>query len=147
MNKLFRLFAEKASFFTGTSWAFILALLVLMGWAASGPLFGFSQQWQLVINSFTTIVTFLMVFVIQNTQNRDFMALHLKLDELIRSNEDAHPGLIALQNLSDEELSVIEKGFERLRRRSSGGVREVLKEIEELAKSRDDRGKTVDSRS
>jgi low affinity Fe/Cu permease len=100
MNKLFRLFAEKVSFFAGTSWVFILALALLIGWAATGPLFGFTQQWQLVVNSFTTIVTFLMVFVIQNTQNRDFTALHLKLDELIRSNEGAHPGFIALQNLS-----------------------------------------------
>lgn len=67
MNKLFRLFAEKVSFFAGTSWVFILALALLIGWAATGPLFGFTQQWQLVVNSFTTIVTFLMVFVIQNT--------------------------------------------------------------------------------
>ena len=147
MNKFFRLFAEKISFFAGTSWAFILALVLLMGWAASGPFFQFSQPWQLVVNSFTTIVTFLMVFIIQNTQNRDFMALHLKLDELIRSNEDAHPGLIALQNLSDEELSVIEKGFERLRHRSGGTVRDVLKEIDELAHARDERGKSADSRS
>jgi len=147
MNKFFRLFAEKISFFAGTSWAFILALVLLMGWAASGPFFEFSQPWQLVVNSFTTIVTFLMVFIIQNTQNRDFMALHLKLDELIRSNEDAHPGLIALQNLSDEELSVIEKGFERLRHRSGGTVRDVLKEIDELAHARDERGKSADSRS
>jgi len=147
MNKFFRLFAEKISFFAGTSWAFILALVLLMGWAASGPFFEFSQPWQLVVNSFTTIVTFLMVFIIQNTQNRDFMALHLKLDELIRSNEDAHPGLIALQNLSDKELSVIEKGFERLRHRSGGTVRDVLKEIDELAHARDERGKSADSRS
>jgi len=147
MNKFFRLFAEKISFFAGTSWAFILALVLLIGWAASGPFFEFSQPWQLVVNSFTTIVTFLMVFIIQNTQNRDFMALHLKLDELIRSNEDAHPGLIALQNLSDEELSVIEKGFERLRHRSGGTVRDVLKEIDELAHARDERGKSADSRS
>src|SRR5438094_1360290 len=118
MNKLFRLFAEKVSFFSGTSWAFIGALAILIGWGMSGPLFGFSEQWQLIINSCTTIVTFLMVFVIQNTQNRDFKALHLKLDELIRTSEGAHYGLIALQNLSDEELNVIEKGFERLRRRS-----------------------------
>ena len=147
MNKLFRLFAEKVSFFAGTSWIFILALALLIGWAATGPLFGFTQQWQLVVNSFTTIVTFLMVFVIQNTQTRDFTALHLKLDELIRSNEGAHPGFIALQNLSDEELNLIEKGFERLRRNSGSNVRDVLEEIEELAKARDDRGKFSDSRS
>ena len=147
MNKVFRLFAEKIAFFAGTSWAFILALVLLLGWAASGPFFEFSQPWQLLVNSFTTIVTFLMVFIIQNTQNRDFMALHLKLDELIRSNDDAHPGLIALQNLSDAELSVIEKGFERLRHRSGASVRDVLNEIDELAKVRHDRENSAGSRS
>src|SRR5438067_3504763 len=134
MNKLFRLFAEKVAFFTGTSWAFIGALAVLVAWAATGPIFGFSDTWQLVINTSTTVITFLMVFVIQNTQDRDFKALHLKLDELIRVSEGAHHGLIALQNLSDEEVTVIEKGFERLRRRSGGNVRDVLAEIEELNK-------------
>ena len=140
MNKLFRLFAEKVAFFTGTSWAFIGALAVLVAWAATGPIFGFSDTWQLVINTSTTVITFLMVFVIQNTQDRDFKALHLKLDEIIRASEGAHHGLIALQNLSDEELNVIEKGFERLRRRSGGNVRDVLAEIEELNKAQDDRG-------
>jgi low affinity Fe/Cu permease len=87
MNKLFQRFAEKVNYFAGTSWAFILAAALLISWAMTGPLFGFSEQWQLIVNSFTTIVTFLMVFVIQNTQNRDFKALHLKLDELIRTSE------------------------------------------------------------
>src|SRR5947208_2817089 len=117
MNNLFRLFAEKIAFLAGTSWAFIGALAVLIGWGASGPLFGFSEQWQLAVNSFTTIVTFLMVFVIQNTQDRDFKAMQLKLDELLRTSEGAHRGLIALQNMSDEELGIIERGFERLRSR------------------------------
>jgi low affinity Fe/Cu permease len=135
MNKLFQRFAEKLAYFAGTSWAFILAVALLISWAMTGPLFDFSEQWQLIVNSFTTIVTFLMVFIIQNTQNRDFKALHLKLDELIRTGEGTHPGLIALQNLSDDELSVIEKGFERLRRRSGGSVRDVLAEIEDLAKA------------
>src|ERR1051325_158580 len=112
MNKLFRYFAEKVALLAGRSGRFIGALVVLVCWGLSGPLFGFSEQWQLAINSFTTIVTFLMVFVIQNTQDRDFKALHLKLDELIRADEGTHHGLIALQNLSDEELNVIEKGFE-----------------------------------
>jgi low affinity Fe/Cu permease len=147
MNNLFRQFAEKVSFLVGTSWAFICALAVLLSWSASGPFFNFSEQWQLVVNSFTTIVTFLMVFVIQNTQNRDFKALHLKLDELIRTSEGAHHGLIALQNLSDEELKVIEKGFERLRRRAGGNVREVLAEIEDLSRAREDRERAADSQS
>ena len=85
MNKFFRRFAEIIAAIVGTPWAFIAALLVLIGWGASGPLFGFSEPWQLAVNSFTTIVTFLMVFVIQNTQNRDFQALQLKLDELLRT--------------------------------------------------------------
>ncbi len=135
MNKPFQCFAEHVASFAGTSRAFFIALIVLIGWAVAGPLFRFSEQWQLFVNSITTIVTFLMVFIIQNTQNRDFKALHLRLDELLRTSSDAHPGLIALQNLSDEELSVIEKGFERLRKRSGGTVRDVLAEIEDLAKA------------
>src|SRR5436309_3756491 len=131
-------FSRAVTEWAGTSWAFAVALAVLLAWAATGPIFGFSDTWQLVINTSTTVITFLMVFVIQNTQERDFKALHLKLDELIRANENAHHGLIALQNLSDEELNVIEKGFERLRRRSGGSVRDVLAEIEELTKARDD---------
>jgi len=135
MNKSFQRFAEHVASFAGTSRAFFVALIVLIGWAVAGPFFGFSEQWQLLVNSFTTIITFLMVFIIQNTQNRDFKALHLKLDELLRTSSDAHPGLIALQNLSDEELSVIEKGFDRLRKRSGGTVRDVLAEIEDLARA------------
>jgi low affinity Fe/Cu permease len=147
MNKLFQRFAEKVAYLSGTSWAFSLALALLIAWAMTGPLYGFSEGWQLFIYTFTTIVTFLMMFVVQNTQNRDFKALHLKLDELIRTSEGAHRGLIARQNLSDEELSIIEKGFERLRRRSGGSVRAVLTEIEDLAKAREESGKSVGSRS
>lgn len=84
---------------------------MLIVWAATGPLFGFSEQWQLIINSCTTIVTFLMVFIIQNTQNRDFKALHLKLDELIRSSDNAHIGFINVQDLSDEDLHRWRKRF------------------------------------
>ena len=145
MNKFFQRFAERAAIFTGTARAFILALAILAVWGIAGPVFGFSEQWQLFINSVTTIMTFLMVFIIQNTQNRDFTALHLKFDEIIRTSEGAHKGLIALQNLSDEELSVIERGFERLRQRSGGGVREVLAEIEDLAKTGGERQKFPDS--
>ncbi|GAB4212055.1 MAG: hypothetical protein OHK0022_47390 [Roseiflexaceae bacterium] len=89
MNELFRKFANKTSDIVGSPWAFIAAVALIIGWAASGPLFGFSDTWQLVINTGTTIITFLMVFLIQNTQNRDARAIHLKLDELIRSVKGA----------------------------------------------------------
>jgi low affinity Fe/Cu permease len=115
MNQLFQKFAEKVSIIVGTPWAFMVAVAVIITWGASGPLFGFSEKWQLVINSFTTIVTFLMVFVIQNTQNRDFRALHLKLDGLIHADEDAHPRLMNLQNLSDEELDRWEQELKQAR--------------------------------
>jgi low affinity Fe/Cu permease len=115
MKQLFRKFAEKVSTIVGTPWAFILAVAVIGTWGISGPFFGFSQQWQLVINSFTTIITFLMVFVIQNTQNRDFKALHLKLDGLIHADEQAQPHLMNLQNLSDEELERWEQELKRAR--------------------------------
>jgi low affinity Fe/Cu permease len=128
MNKVFRRFAERISITAGTPWAFVAAVAVLIGWAVSGPFFGFSEHWQLVINSFTTIVTFLMVFIIQNTQNRDFKALHLKLDELIRATEGAHRGLIMVQDLSDEQLHRLEKAFHRIRRQA-GSSDDVIDEI------------------
>jgi len=87
MQKQFRRFAEKTSLAVGTPWAFMTAIGIVAVWGATGPLFGFSQQWQLLINSFTTIATFLMVFIIQNTQNRDFRILQLKLTELPRVSE------------------------------------------------------------
>ena len=97
--------------------AFALALLTVTLWAATGPLFGWSDTWQLVINTGTTIVTFLMVFLVQNTQNRDARALHLKLDELIRSVQDARNKLIDLENCSDEEIERIENQFRALKKR------------------------------
>src|SRR6185436_6538868 len=99
-------------------WAFLLALLVVIVWAATGPLFGFSEVWQLVINTGTTIITFLMVFLIQNTQNRDAKAMHLKLDELLRGVEGARTGMVDLEDLSDEELKKLQDEFQRLRERS-----------------------------
>jgi low affinity Fe/Cu permease len=93
----------------------LLAVIVLVLWAVSGPFFHFSDTWQLIINTGTTIVTFLVVFLIQNTQNRDAKALHLKLDELIRSHHPANDDLIDIQKLSDEELDQLEKRYERIR--------------------------------
>ena len=92
MNNAFRRFAHAAAATMGTPWAFLVALAVIVGWAVTGPVFGFSDTWQLVINTGTTIVTFLMVFLIQNTQNRDARALHLKLDELLRAVAAARTG-------------------------------------------------------
>jgi low affinity Fe/Cu permease len=95
----------------GSAWAFSLALLVVVVWAFTGPLFGFSNTWQLVINTGTTIVTFLMVFLIQNTQNRDGRAMQLKLDELIKTSKRARNSLIDLEDMSDDELDGFQKEF------------------------------------
>lgn len=116
MNELFRKFANAISHVVGTSWVFIIAVTVVIVWAASGPMFHFSDTWQLVINTSTTIITFLMVFLIQNTQNRDAKAIHLKLDELIRGVKGARTGLVNLEELSDSELEELHKEFERIHR-------------------------------
>ena len=116
MNEIFRKFANAVSNIVGTSWVFITAVTVVVVWAATGPMFHFSDTWQLVINTGTTIVTFLMVFLIQNTQNRDAMAIHLKLDELIRGVKGARTHLVELEELSDEELERLQEQFARLRR-------------------------------
>ncbi|TDH61659.1 low affinity iron permease family protein [Dankookia rubra] len=97
--------AQWASHQAGRSWAFITAVVVVVVWAVTGPIFGFSDTWQLVINTGTTIITFLMVFLIQHAQNRDTQAIHVKLDELIRATKGAHNRLIALEDQSEEELA------------------------------------------
>ena len=117
MNDLFRKFAHRTAELVGTPWAFIVACGVILVWLATGPLFHFSDTWQLVINTGTTIVTFLMVFLIQNTQNRDAKALHLKLDELLRGVKGARTRLVDLEDLSDAELDQLQKEFERIRQR------------------------------
>ena len=96
-------FAHRATTWTGSSWAFALALLVILVWAVTGPFFDFSDTWQLVINTGTTIVTFLMVFVIQNAQNRDAKAVHIKLDELIRAVQGARNNMLTAENLTEEQ--------------------------------------------
>jgi low affinity Fe/Cu permease len=111
----FHNFAARASYVVGTKWAFVLAVLVIVVWAVSGPYFHFSDTWQLVINTGTTIVTFLIVFLIQNTQNRDARAIHLKLDEIIRAIGKAHNDMIDIENLSDEELKQLSHKFELIR--------------------------------
>lgn len=115
MNDFFRKFANKTSEIVGSPWAFIAAFSIIVIWAFSGPIFGFSDTWQLVINTGTTIITFLMVFLIQNTQNRDAKAIHLKLDELLRGVEGARTSLVDLEDLSDEELKRLQEQFKHLR--------------------------------
>src|SRR4051812_19194843 len=105
LKERFRQFACGAAECVGTYWSFGIAILLIFGWAVTGPIFHFSDTWQLVINTGTTIITFLMVFLIQNTQNRDAKAMHLKLDELIRSTSKARNSLVNLENLTDEEIS------------------------------------------
>lgn len=111
MGEIFHKFAGKVANITGSPWAFILACVVIITWWFTGPTFNFSDTWQLVINTGTTIVTFLMVFLIQNTQNRDAKAIHLKLDELLRGVKGARTGLVDSEDLSDEELEKLHQEF------------------------------------
>jgi low affinity Fe/Cu permease len=114
----FRIFAHQSSNVLGSAWAFVGAVLVVLVWVLTGPTFHFSDTWQLVINTATTVVTFLMVFLIQNTQNRDTKAIHLKLDEMIRALKGARNQLLDLENLSDEDLKNLEEQFRRLRQKA-----------------------------
>ena len=113
LNAQFGRVASKIAGWVGSSWAFALALLSVLVWGISGPYFKYSDTWQLVINTATTVITFLIVFLIQNTQNRDARALHLKLDELIRAVAKAHNELINIETLSDAELEHMAKEYER----------------------------------
>lgn len=114
MKKVFRAFSTKVSNWAGSPFIFILAFLTIITWAISGPAFNYSDTWQLVINTGTTIVTFLMVFLIQNTQNRDSHAMQLKLDELIRSHKAARDSFVSLEDISDDELLEIAVEFKKL---------------------------------
>jgi low affinity Fe/Cu permease len=118
LRELFHRFAHTTAAAVGTPPAFLAAVLVIVIWAITGPIFRFSDTWQLVINTGTTIVTFLMVFLIQNTQNRDAKAIHLKLDELIRAKHGARNTLVDLEECTEEELARIEEEFRRLRERA-----------------------------
>jgi low affinity Fe/Cu permease len=114
LSQLLERFSRKATEATGTSTAFILALLVIIVWLASGPLFNFSDTWQLVINTGTTIVTFLMVFLIQRSQNKDALAIHLKLNEIVAALEGASNRLIDVEDLTEEEIKTLHKHYQRL---------------------------------
>ena len=134
MRKFFTNFSTKSAQLVGSYWAFLLAALIVIVWAAMGPMFKYSDTWQLVINTGTTIVTFLMVFLIQNTQNRDAKAMHLKLDELLISVKQAHNELVDIENLDDEQLEKIaaiyrKKKEECLIGNSGGSVKDEIQQF------------------
>lgn len=118
MNEFFRRFATKIAAAAGNPWAFMIALAIIVGWAIAGPTFDYSNTWQLFINTFTTIVTLLMVFLIQNTQNRDSKAVHLKLDELLKGIHGARNKMVNIEELPDEVLDDLHEQFRKLQSKS-----------------------------
>jgi low affinity Fe/Cu permease len=118
VHEYFRKFAKGCSETMGSAEVFLAALTIIVVWGTLGPRYDYSDTWQLVINTTTTIITFLMVFIIQNTQNRDAKAIQLKLDELIRAVQGARTGLVRLEELSDQDLQALAGDFEKLRARS-----------------------------
>ena len=114
-EKGFHVFATHAANWVGTKWAFLIAILIIFVWLISGPYFHYSDTWQLIVNTGTTVVTFLVVFLIQNTQNRDARAIHLKLDEIIKSIDQAHNEMIDIEHLSDAELEKLAQRYQRVR--------------------------------
>lgn len=139
INRLFTRFAAKCARFVGSPWAFLFAFFLVVIWAMSGPFFGFSDTWELVINTATTIITFLMVFLIQNTQNRDAQALHLKLDTLIAAIKKADNDLIDCEELSTEELGKLMERYRKLHTEVKSLHTERSKK-----KARKSKGKTVE---
>lgn len=122
MREIFRRFAHKTGETIGSPAAFTVAVSIVFIWASLGPLFGFSTTWQLFINTMTTIVTFLTVFLIQNTQNRDSKAVHLKLDELIRAQKSARHQLVALEDMTDAELDDLQLQFESIKQKYEAAI-------------------------
>jgi len=119
MKQLFHKLSTFISNAVGSPYAFILAIATIVIWGVSGPTFGFSDTWQLVINTGTTIITFLMVFLIQNTQNRDSKALHIKLDELIRTTKNARNNIIDIEDMEDDQLEEYHKEFGEMHRKTT----------------------------
>src|SRR6476659_10350055 len=119
LNESFRKFSGAAANVLGSPWLFVINVLLILIWLVSGPFFHYSDTWQLVVNTATTVFTYLAVFLIQNTQNRDAVATHLKLDEIIKGVKGARTGLVNLEKLSDEELEVLQEEFNRLRHQHS----------------------------
>ena len=140
MKNLFRRVANRISIWTGSATVFLGAVLVVIVWATTGPIFNFSDTWQLVINTGTTIITFLMVFLIQNTQNRDSKAVQLKLDELIRATKGARTTYVGLEDLSDADLTELEKEF-KLLVQNPGTVRALNKLHAKIEEENDRRNK------
>ncbi len=116
MNEYFRAIAQWTAHAVGTPWSFMAACVFVVAWIATGPIYGYSDTWQLVMNTATSVLTFLIVFLIQNSQNRDTRVLQLKLDELIRSVNNARNNFIDLEQLSDRQLEQLQQEFQRLRR-------------------------------
>lgn len=142
MRNQFRRLAEHTAHSVGSPAAFLLALLTIVVWGVTGPYFRYSDTWQLFINTGTTIVTFLMVFLIQNTQNRETRIVALKLDELLRGVEGARTGLVELDHMSDEELETVQREFTRLRDKYAPLVDDDLAHVErelEARRRREDR--------
>jgi len=119
LRSLFNLVAKKASYAAGTPWTFLAAVTIVVAWALSGPIFRFNDTWQLVINTGTTIITFLMVFLIQHSQNADTAAIQIKLDELIRASKDANNELL---DLEEERLEEIRREYERMAREAGNAL-------------------------
>jgi low affinity Fe/Cu permease len=119
----FQAVADRAAKWAGSRWAFILAACSIIGWGAVGPIFGFSDSWSLFINTLTTIVTFLMVFLIQNSQNRGNAALHAKLDELIRVNEAARNDLVGLEAKTEEDIAAAAESVKEAVEENNGSAR------------------------
>lgn len=129
MKELFRRIANNISQATGSAYAFVGAFSIIIIWALMGPIFNYSDTWQLVINTSTTIITFLMVFLIQNTQNRDSKAMQLKLDELIRSTKNASDTFVDLEEVSDSDIESLEEEFRRLHKDYENNPQHVIHEL------------------
>ena len=135
IRETFSAFSTTAANVLGSPWLFAVNVLLILTWLVSGPFFHFSDTWQLLVNTATTVITYLAVFLIQNTQNRDAMAVHLKLDELIASIQGARNRFVDLENVSDEELIKLEAQFQKLHERAKRGdvdaVEAVIEDIDE----------------
>ena len=136
MRDAFRHLAERTAHAVGSPWAFLIAMLTVAVWGVTGPYFQYSDTWQLFINTGTTIITFLMVFLIQNTQNRETRIVSLKLDELLRGVEGARTGLVELDHMSDEELENVQREFTRLKEKYAPLVDDDLAHVERELEAR-----------
>jgi low affinity Fe/Cu permease len=131
LNEQFRKLARTAADGLGSPWLFVVNVLLILVWLAAGPFANFSDTWQLIVNTATTVFTYLAVFLIQNTQNRDAKAVHLKLDELISSVEGARNRLVELESLSDEELELLQEQFKKLQEQASKNEMDALRKIKD----------------